>query len=73
LSGSRDHRILEVGENEIEYRAHEKIHTFLEMPGVLPPMLMSQGISFGRGVSPCFRGVEDTPKFFFKEEDGAPL
>jgi len=69
LPGSRDARILQVGKHEIEFRAHEKIHTFFEVPGVSPPMFLSQGIPFSYSLGFCFGEVEDTPKFFFKEKD----
>jgi len=69
LSGSWYSRISKVSKHEVEFRAHEEIHTFLEMPGVLPPMFLSQGISFCYGLSFCLREVEDIPEFFFKEKD----
>jgi len=69
LPRSRDFRIFKIGKHEIEFRAHEEIHIFLEMSGVSPPIFLSQSISFGHGLSFCFREVEDTPELFFKEED----
>jgi hypothetical protein len=69
VSRSWDSRILEIGKHEIEFRAHKKIHALLEVPGVLPPMLLSQGIPFGHGLSFCCRELEDMPDFFFKEKD----
>ena len=65
LSGSRDTRIFEVGKHEIEFGAHEEIHTFLEMPGVSPPIFLSQGISFGKSFGFGFGEVEDGPNFLF--------
>lgn len=35
LSRSRYFRISKAGKHNIEFRAHEEIHTFLEVPGVL--------------------------------------
>ncbi len=53
----------------MEFGTEEEIHALLEMPGVLPPMFLSQGISFGYGLSFCCREAEDIPEFFFKEKD----
>jgi hypothetical protein len=69
LPGSGDARILQVGKHEIEFRTHEKIHTFFEVPGVSPPVFLSQGIPFSYGLGFCFGKIEDTPKLFFKEKD----
>lgn len=49
LFGSRDFRIFKIGKHEIEFRALEEIRAFLKTPGISPPMLLSQGIPFGRG------------------------
>jgi hypothetical protein len=68
MAGSRDVRIFEVGEHEIEFRAHEEIHTFAEMPAIFPPIFLSQGISFSNSFGFGFGEVEDGPKFFFKEK-----
>jgi hypothetical protein len=69
LPRSRYFWISKVGKHEIEFRVHEGIHTFLEVPGVLPPMFLSQSIPFGHGFSSCFREVKDIPEFFFEEEN----
>ncbi|MEM3112301.1 MAG: hypothetical protein QXY90_04605 [Candidatus Anstonellales archaeon] len=36
MSGSGDSWIFEVGDHEVEFRTHEKVHTFFKMPGVFP-------------------------------------
>jgi len=69
VSGSWDSRIFEIGEHESEFWTREEIHTLLEMPGVSPPMFLSQGIPFNHGFSFCLGEVKDIPEFFFKEED----
>jgi hypothetical protein len=69
LSGSRDTRIFEVSKHEIEFRAHEEIYTFLEVPGISPPMLLSQSIPFSDSLDFCLGEVKDIPEFFFKEKD----
>jgi hypothetical protein len=68
VPGSRDVRIFEVGKHEIEFGAHEEIHTFLEMPGVSPPIFLSQGISFGKSFGFGFGEVEDGPNLFFEKK-----
>jgi len=61
----------------MEFRAHEEIHTLLEMPRVSPPIFFSQGIPFCYGFGFCFGEVKDIREFFFKEKDlfdpGVPL
>jgi hypothetical protein len=54
LSGSRDFGIFEIGEHEIRFRAHKEIHTLLEMPGVSPPIFLSQSIPFVKGDGSIF-------------------
>jgi len=44
VSRLRDSWIFEVGEHEIKFRAHEKIHAFLEVPEVSSPKFLSQSI-----------------------------
>jgi hypothetical protein len=76
LSGSSDTGIFEISEHEIEFRTHEKIHTLLKVPGVSPPLFLSQGIPFSRGFGFRFGEVKEIPEFFFKEEnlfDGGPF
>ena len=68
LSRSRDLRVFKISQHEVKFRTHEEIHTFLEMPGVLPQMFLSQCIPFGDGFDFCFREVEDIMKFFFKKK-----
>jgi hypothetical protein len=58
-----------VGDHEIKFRGHKEMYTFWEMPGVSPPMLLSQGVSFGHSVRLRFGEVKDRPKLLFKEED----
>jgi len=69
VSGSRDPGIVKISQYEIEFRAHEEIHTLLEMPAVSPPIFFSQGIPFSYGFDFCLSEVKDIPEFFFKEED----
>jgi len=76
LSGSRDTGIFEVGEHEIKFGVHEKIHTLLKVPGVSPPLFLSQGIPFSHGLGSRLGEVKEIPEFFFKEEnlfDGGPF
>ena len=68
VAGSRDVGIFEVGEHGIEFGVHEEIHTLLEVPGISPPIFLSQGISFGNGLGFGFGEVEDRPNFFFEEK-----
>jgi hypothetical protein len=65
VPGSRDVRIFEIGEHEIELGTHEEINTFLEMPTIFPPVFLSQGISFGKSFGFGFGEVEDGPNFLF--------
>jgi hypothetical protein len=64
LSRSGDPRIFEVGHREIEFWAHKEFDALLEVPGISPPILSSQGIPFGHGLGFSFREVKDIPEFF---------
>ena len=67
VSGSRNSRVFEVGKHEIKFGAQEEIYTFLEMPGVSPPMFLGQGIPFYYGIGLCFGEIEYEyiPEFLF--------
>jgi hypothetical protein len=77
VSRSWDLGIFEVGQHEIKFRAHQEVHTLLEIPRVSPPMFFSQGISFGYDFGFGLGELEDISEFFFKEKDflygGSPV
>jgi hypothetical protein len=69
VSGSGDFRIFKISKHEIEFGTPKEIHTFFEVPGVSPPMFLSQGIPFSYGLGFSFGEIEDIPEFFFEEKD----
>jgi hypothetical protein len=69
VSGSWDLGIFKISQHEIEFRARKKIHTLLEVPGVSPPIFLSQSIPFGYCFCFCLGEVKDIPELFFKEKD----
>ncbi len=69
VSGSRNPGIFEISEHDSEFWTREEIHALLEMPGVPPPMFLTQGIPFSHGLGFRLGEVKDIPDLFFKEKD----
>jgi hypothetical protein len=69
VSRTGDSWIFEISYHEIEFGAYKEINALLEMPRILPPMFLDQGISFGYRLCLSLGEVENTPELFFKEED----
>jgi hypothetical protein len=59
VSGSWDLGIFKISQHETEFRARKEVHTLLEVPGVSPPIFLSQSIPFGYRFCFCLGEVKD--------------
>jgi len=59
----------QISHHAVELIAEEELHALGEMPGVLPPFLLRQGISFGICFLLGVGFIEDAPELFLEQQD----